>query len=199
MKITEAEAFLDKSGVNLNPHELWATQWHLQFQVREQFIEKFGFAIPTIDALKAIAEKSPTLEIGSGAGYWSYELAKLGAQITATDAKTGNYRLNGSCGFWKSSWCAVEKLAAVGAIKQYPTKSLLTVWPDYGSPWPVKALEAFNGEYVFYVGEGMNGCTGNDAFHEYLTNVFYLYKEIRIPQFAGIHDSLFCYQRKIKT
>ncbi len=194
---TDAENFLTLHGLpssecfgytlNLNLHA---------FMVRDQYIEKFGFAIPNKTALSTIAAQSPILEVGAGSGYWAHELQKLGADIIATDSGTGRYRMNGKARKWVSAWCPVIKLDAVKAIHTYPDRALLTVWPDYHCDWPVKALTAFHGNKVFYVGEGYSGCTGNDAFHQYLDNHFELTSEVSIPQFPGMHDRLFCYQRK---
>jgi hypothetical protein len=137
---------------------------------------------------------SPILEVGAGSGYWAHELQLAGAIVKATDPGAGSYR---SFGYWKKLWAEVERLDAVEAVSQYPDWTLLTVWPDLAPPtWPLEMLHEYAGPTVLYVGEGHGGCTGSDEFHELLEEKFDLVSEINIPQFDGIHDRLFVYQRK---
>lgn len=191
--MTEAEDFLTSQGVKLNPGDDFE-QWQLSFKVRSTYIKKYGFAIPNDIAIKTIAAAEPILEVGAGSGYWTYELRKQGVDVIATDPATGRYRLNEAAFLWEAGWCKVEKLTAIEAIKTYSSRTLLVVWPDM-EDWPIKALKAYPGKHLFYVGERDGGCTGNDAFHTYLNRHFELIQEVNIPQFAGINDCLFYYQR----
>ena len=194
--ITEAEKFLISQGLNLSPSSGYNFNPNIEyFKVRDQYLKKYGFAIPNEHALKTIAAASPILEIGAGSGYWAHELRNAGADVVATDPATGKYTIHKN-GFWEFRWEAVERLPANEAINIYSNRVLLTVWPDYDCEWPLKALEVYSGKNVFYIGEGDGGCTGNDAFHNYLSEHFGLVDEIGIPQFPGIHDRLFWYQRK---
>src|SRR5258707_403004 len=58
-----------KADINRTVHE---------YQVRAEFIHKFAFAILTADLIRKIRKYGPLIEIGSGTGYWAYELAKAG-------------------------------------------------------------------------------------------------------------------------
>jgi hypothetical protein len=52
------------------------------------------------------------------------------------------------------------------------------------------------GSRVFYIGEGMGGCTADASFHKYLcVNFGHLHTE-DLPQFPGIHDYLSVYEKK---
>lgn len=198
---TEAEEFLLSEGLILDRepysfNHFDTAQWHLHFTVREKYIERFGFAIPNEAALEAIATAAPILEAGAGSGYWAHELKKFGVDIVATDPGTGCYHGLPNKGFWNQDWHTVEKLTATEAIKAYPTRNILTVWPDLHGNWPTRMLRSYRGKHLFYVGEGDGGCTGNDAFHQHLDKHYELVQEITIPQFESIHDRLFCYSRK---
>ena len=57
-------------------------------------------------------------------------------------------------------------------------------------------LKYFKGKYVIYIGEGYGGCTADDLFHSELKNKYNLINEIYIPQWDGIHDSLYIYEKK---
>jgi hypothetical protein len=195
-----------------------------QFRLRDEYIPKFGFAIPDRAAIEVLKHYAPLVEVGAGSGYWSYELLKAGVDVIATEPGTGQYRVfrepDVSClrigggkgvqqilkpsvladevpvefGFWKP-WTQLKKLTATKAVAKYPTRNLLTVWPDYNVKWPLNALKAFTGEYVCYVGE-FGGCTGSQEFHDYLSSHFEEVEDVSIPQFQCIHDRLYVYRRK---
>lgn len=172
---------------------------------REEHIHKYGFAVLNEAAIKALLPLAPLLEVGAGAGYWSYELKRAGADIIATDLYTeneevpeGGERTRESYGFG-DRWLPIEELSATQAIKKYPERNLLCVWPSYQGSWSSKAVMAFKGEYLAYVGEGDGGCTGNDQMHAYLNSHYEEVSDIYIPQFYGIHDSLIIYKRLKQT
>lgn len=191
----KAHEFLEKK-LNVPITELrWPGHWLSRgwkeavdsHAVREDYINHFGYAIPTKRALDTIALHSPILEIGAGAGYWAYELRRLGATVVATDS----YHKE-----WAHRWINAPKLDAVAAVRLYPRHTLLIVWPDHSTAWPAAALAEHTGDHVFYVGEGPEGCTGDDRFHDLLRERFDRKETIAIPQFYGMHDRLYHYTRK---
>jgi hypothetical protein len=58
-----------------------------------------------------------------------------------------------------------------------------------------RALAAFRGEYVAYVGEGDGGCTADDRFHRVLAERWSEVETVPIPQWYGLHDRLEIYRR----
>lgn len=163
------------------------TQTIVEMGIREKFVSRFGFAVPTRYAIDAIARYQPILEVGAGSGYWAYELKKAGADIVATDPGRGPR--------WDPTWMKVYKLIGTAAIGRFPRRALLIVWPSQGVPWPVHNLRAFRGGTVIYVGEGFGGCTASDEFFEHLHYHFALEGTVSIPQFYGYHDRLEIWRR----
>jgi hypothetical protein len=162
-----------------------------EYKVRDEFIDRFGFAILTAAAAHSLKKYSPILEVGAGSGYWAYELAKAGVDVIATDPQNfSKWRLWG-----ERLYCEVQNMSGERAVQKFPDRTLLLVWPSYEDPWANNTLQAFKGEKVIYVGEGHGGCTANDAFHDCLAKNFERVEEIRIPQFYGIHDTLEVWQR----
>lgn len=157
--------------------------------LRNDYIHEYGFAVLNEVAIAALLPYGPMLEVGAGTGYWSYELQRAGMDIVATDPYEGRY------GF-KRSWLKIEPLYAIPAIQQYPSRNLLTVWPDYDAPWTGEMLPHFKGDIIAYVGEGCGGCTGDEAMHRHLEEFFEEIQTVTIPQFWGIHDKLVVYKRK---
>jgi hypothetical protein len=196
-RVTQAEQWLTHHGYdsffrNLDlPWYERKNNFHLDaFRIRDQFIARFGFAILTTQIIDAIKPYGPILEVGAGSGYWAKELHNAGIDVVATDSYSDKY-----C-FTHGSYFTVERLTARRAIARYPSRSLLMVWPSYGAAWPYQAL-MLSGDIFIYVGEGEGGCTADDTFHTYIEKHFTLIKQTNIPQFPGIHDSLFIYRRNL--
>jgi hypothetical protein len=137
--------------------------------------------------------------VGAGSGYWSWELRQAGVDCVATDPGIGRYcHVNEGQENWPVKFCEVERLTAREALEKYPTRALLTVWPDYEESWTDEALRAYGGTTVVYVGEGAGGCTGTDEFHRILADEWDELESAHMPQFWGIHDYLTIYKRRIK-
>jgi hypothetical protein len=206
---TEAEAFLESRGLAIAqmrgwPHlhrtledagpRPWESLLH-HHQTREAYIARFGFAVLTAPIVRALAPYAPLLEVGAGSGYWTYELKKAGIDSIATDPGTGRYRNVGTSGHWEEFWTPVERLTGPEAVAKYPTRTLLTVWPDLAE-WGAQTLLAFEGKLVLYGGEGPGGCTADDRFHALLEERFEQSEVIELPQFDGLHDELILYRRR---
>lgn len=159
---------------------------------RRTLCKKFSFAIPDARTLELVAGYGPILELGSGTGYWAYELKKLGVDIIATDPNPpgkNDYDFG-------PTWCEVKKLNQSAAIKKYGTgRSLLMIWPCMAG-WAAYALSKFKGQHVLYIGEGSGGCTGDDKFHSILYKRWEELAEVNIPVWTGCHDRLFIFKRK---
>lgn len=156
------------------------------FYYRQQMISEFGFSIPCVEALNAIKKVGNILEIGAGTGYWSKLLKDMGVDIISTDSKSGDYQFS-----YNND---VIKMDAVEAIKEYPDRNVFVSWPCYDKGWAFEAAKAMEqGTTLIYIGEGRGGCTADDNFHNYFFNddVFPKIKDIDIPRWDGIYDSMF--------
>ncbi len=143
-------------------------------QRRADAIRKYGFAIPTGDALEQIARCSPggVVEIGAGAGYWAHLLDLRGVDVRAFDIAPAPSPANE----WFAGtqpWHHIE-IADHSVVGQLPTRTLLIVWPTKNDVWASAALERYHaagGSCVAFVGELSGGRTGDEAFHALLGNV----------------------------
>jgi hypothetical protein len=161
--------------------------------LRDEFRSRFSFAIPDSKTIERLSCFGPLLEVGSGIGYWAWELRRAGVDLVATDV-TGKGRYWKS-GHWLELWTPIEPLDAIAALRKYPTRTLLSVWPDRGRDWPAQALRAYRGDRVLYVGEGPGGCTGNYEFHKILHDEFACVSVFPIPHFYRQHDLLWIWKR----
>lgn len=195
---TEYEIFARNAGLlDYNPYNTYDGPFDAKKDMqlmasRELGINGYGFAILTEDAIERLKKYAPILEIGAGLGYWAYEFQKRGVDYVATEPHPnsfGNY-------FKKSKlWVSMEKLEASEAVSKYPGRALLICWPSYQETWAAAALRAYDGPAVIYVGEGYEGCTGDNEFHEILYRDWKETEEIRIPQWRCIHDRIWVYIR----
>lgn len=135
-----------------------------------------AFAVPSDEALKAIAEHSPLVEVGAGTGYWSAALRSVAsADVIAYDphppADTNNAHFQKlAYGEVKEGGCAAV-FRGDGGAELARSRTLLLVWPNNADAqdnphldeidlkldiWDVECLEAFitaGGTKVIYVGE----------------------------------------------
>jgi hypothetical protein len=145
-----------------------------------ELTEAYAWAIPNAAAIAAVAREGPILEVGAGAGYWTYLLRQVDVDVVATDPAAPI----------DPEWSPVEPLDASTAVEQYPERTLLVVWPSDGESWAADALRATEAETCIYVGEGPGGCTADEGFHRLLREDWHRETVVSIPQYPHAHDDL---------
>lgn len=191
--------------------------WVLASEARTDCCSRYSWAIPDADAIRVLANRSPLIEVGAGTGYWAALLTAQGADVIATDlhppvlppGQAAQERPFG--GFFSDPpptgnhwhrhgmlYHPVEQAdAAVTAV--YPDRTLLLVWPPYDEPMAYRAAVAHiaaGGRRLAYVGEGDGGATADDAFHELLDDAYVEIDQVALPQWPGMHDTLWVYEAK---
>ena len=179
------------------------------FYLRDWLVTHFAWAIPDMQAVQFIADLSqehPISEIGAGNGYWAYRIHEIGGNITTYDSgawKKYDSLDDGSrpdeethlgIPIPKQSWFPVIRATAV-EVEVPQSNTLFLCWPPIDETMATDCLNRFEGEHLIYIGEPSNGCCANDTFFETLFRNWHLEDEITIPQYNGIHDRLFHYQR----
>ena len=156
---------------------------------REELRRRYAYAIPNDEAIMACVRRSPIIEVGAGLGYWASLIAQQGGDIIASD--NGSSRILST----EAQYVPVETMDASEAAAKYPDRSLLLIWPPYSEPMAANALRAYAGRTVIYVGEDDGGCTGDEEFHRILAEEWKESEGIAIPQWWGLHDALWIYER----
>ena len=159
-----------------------------RFEARTNLVSRFAWAIPNDAAIRAIARYSPIVEMGAGTGYWARCLTEAGAEVTCYDQSPGQN---------DQAWHPVMA-GQPPVLVNHREAALLLCWPPYNSSMAYQAVKFHGGRILCYVGEGPGGCTGDEAFHEYVGNHYEEVESIAIPQYDGLRDALFIYQRKIR-
>ncbi len=166
-------------------------------RLRGPLTHRFSWAIPSEPALAALVGLGPLIEIGAGTGYWAALLRARGADVLAFDiAPPGLGRTNDfhrRAALWTTVACGgPEKAALVGR-----ERALLLVWPPYSHPMAARALAAYVGDRLAYIGEAPGGCTADDRFFEALEADWVIERTIGLgARWPGIADGLAIYHRR---
>jgi hypothetical protein len=131
----------------------------------------YAFALPTDEALGAIAGVSPggVVELGAGTGFWARLLADRGVDVAAFDVAPPPSAQNR----WFAGvtpWYPVRP-GDESVAEGHASRTLLLVWPTRNEDWAAAAVERYTsagGQCVVFVGEGPGGSTGDDRLHALL-------------------------------
>lgn len=180
------------------------------WEARKKAVSLYAWAIPSEEAIRAIVECGPVVEIGAGSGYWASLIAQLGGNVIAFD----QYEPKANKDYpFEQGWFPVQKGGPEKAA-EHSDRALFLCWPPYNSSFALECLKAYQGNTVIFVGEGSGGCTADDDFFRSVGEHVYSWgddgepeerpvsdewervSEVSIPQWDGIHDYLTIYRRK---
>ena len=157
--------------------------------LRTPLCKKYAWAIPTEEAIAAVADLSPIVEIGAGNGYWAQLIRQAGATVHAYDNMS-----------WHDQVQQLHSEVLIGTpqtLKYYTSMwTLFLCWPPYSSRMAYECLRLYRGNTIVYVGEGEGGCTGDDRFHQKLQKKWELEQTIDLLNWDGINDDLQIWRRK---
>lgn len=162
---------------------------------RRSLIRKYGYAVPTLEALDAVAELAPLFEAGAGCGYWARLLQDRGCPITPFDiGPPGSIRkkefsntLAWTKVYGPDEW---ETVAAEAA----DTSSLFVGWPYRGgkNEW----IEEEGWERLALITDGPSGGDrANDRLYQVLDSAWRLDRELAIPCWPYTWDKLTLWSR----
>eukprot|EP01111_Echinosteliopsis_oligospora_P014116 TRINITY_DN5243_c0_g1_i3.p1 TRINITY_DN5243_c0_g1~~TRINITY_DN5243_c0_g1_i3.p1 ORF type:complete len:186 (-),score=55.58 TRINITY_DN5243_c0_g1_i3:102-659(-) len=162
----------------------------------------FTFAVPSYPVLKYMAENAPNkqiAEIGAGSGYWSLLLSKLGADIIAND--------NNSEG-GPSKYFPIVRMDGAKFVSEnggFTNKAIFFCWArkeclgGEAVCMPERALTAYKGTDIYFVGEVNDGCTYDmeDYVARNPSKGWRKVKSLPLPNFLGTDDKFIHYRREI--
>lgn len=195
--VTEAEHADPLAGSELMAHRLR----------RDRLAAEYAWAIPTEPVIHRLAELSPICDLGCGTGYWASLLQKAGAEVLAVDA----YPPLGGNNSWHRTTAEIlrrpvslrhfaDVVLGNAAMFEVPrSHALMLCWPPYGDSMASIALTHYRGDRVIYIGESGGGCTGDDAFYDALDAQWREIAFYEIPQWPGLHDAVYVYERQEAT
>lgn len=132
----------------------------------EEFASDYAFARLTPEAVAVIASHSPILEVGAGTGWWAAQLSNAGATVVATEPHVAHKR---------RTWHPMRVMRADDAARVWHDHALLMIWPSRDGDrtskgaWAHKAVKAYRGDTVIYVGDPEFVESASPALPEALT------------------------------
>lgn len=167
---------------------------------RRSLVHQFSWSIPSPEAIASIARFSKSIvEVGCGTGYWASLLQSIGCDVICYDAHPPSTGVNeyGHC----REYTEIRSGSCMAA-SDHPDRSLMLSWPPYEDPMAHDTLRAYlnaGGQSLVYIGESWGGCCGNDTFFNLINATMRLVSTIDLPQWYGLHDAVFLYQRQHLT
>ncbi|KAL8719494.1 MAG: hypothetical protein Q9225_003503 [Loekoesia sp. 1 TL-2023] len=159
----------------------------------------FGCVVPSYEGLEVIKQAArgrKVLDLGSGNGYWTYMLRRLGVQTDAVDNLQSRYR-----SLWINDTVVEEGEKYLKAKKGAKDALLLLVYPIVGADFTARVLHAYTGDTICVAGtQNRNDYTAfsSKIIDEYIEAEKPEYRktvQIPLPSFAGKDEALFVFER----
>lgn len=163
------------------------------YERRVWCVRRYAFAIPTPSALDTLARYAPIVELGAGTGYWAFLLRRRGVDCVVYDLAPPDRAANPNR-FQPLTWTRVEQ-GGIEALADHPDRALFLCWPSYRDPFAARALDAYAGTTLLYIGELAGGHTADDAFFAQLGRHWRAVETLPLPNWPGTRDALTVYRR----
>jgi hypothetical protein len=160
----------------------------------------FGCVVPSWESLQIISKLANgrrVLDMGSGNGYWTLMLRRLGLNVTAIDSGQSRWRAT-----WISDTVVTDGIQYLRKRSGCPDMVLLLVYPIVSGEFTQKVLDAYTGDVVCVAGtQNGNGYTGFkdmmvDEYMEKEKQGWEKVAQVPLPSFAGKDDAVFAFRRK---
>lgn len=185
---------LEYAGPNLNTALV-----HSSHHLLPVFMHHFGCVVPSYEALhiiKKLANGKAVIDMGSGNGYWTLMLRRLGQDVTAIDSGQSKWRT-----VWVSDTVVADGIQYLRKRSGCPDTLLLLVYPVVGGDFTRKILDSYSGDIICVVGtQNGNGYTGfkDIMVDEYMAQErpgWEKVAQVPLPSFPGKDDALFAFRR----
>jgi hypothetical protein len=156
------------------------------YEVRMEYVGRFGFAIPCQELLDALAEAAPIVEVGAGSGYMTHLMRSGGIDVIGSDLD--GYQTDSGHGFIIAEYDPeqVSGVAAKTMVRRHGGRTVFCSWPTLNATWFRQMLRAMRiGQRLIVIRED---CCAEDSAWQYLDDCFEQVLLIEVPCFPMIHD-----------
>jgi hypothetical protein len=152
------------------------------FDLREQFLKRFGFMLPCAEILDELQKSGLIVEIGAGTGYMTRILRNRGINVIGSDPQLGYHHVIEHALYDDRQVTAQGKTM----VRRYPDATIFCSWPSLSETWYRQALKAMRvGQRIVAVLE--DSCAEETA-REYFDAYFDTERLINIPAFEHMND-----------
>ncbi|GAA4734996.1 hypothetical protein GCM10023263_92100 [Phytohabitans rumicis] len=150
----------------------------------------YSYSVPTPEALIALRELGPLIELGAGAGYWARLLRDLGVDLVAYDIEEP------STNSWIAdapAWTKVE-VGDEHSLAGHSGRTLFVSWPERPSGFMSTVLDVYPPATLVLITDGRVS-VGADPLYDRLASGWEQDMAMDIPRWPGRYDSLMIWHR----
>jgi len=151
------------------------------FRLRDEWIGRFGFAIPCAELLDELAKAEHIIDVGAGTGYMTRLMRNRGIQVIGTDTGDGHH------GFNVARYDPEQlRVPAKTMVRRCPDSMVFCSWPTLNATWFHQMLKAMRiGQGLIVIRE--DACAEDTAW-QYLHDCFDDLAVVHIPAFEHMND-----------
>ncbi len=139
--------------------------------LRRALTMQYSWSIPDPETVVFVAEQSggKIIDPMAGTGYWAYLLTQAGVITLASDLDPP--QPGSKDNIWHrdvAQFVEVARNDAAAAVQDVdPSYTLFLSWPPMSSA-AARAVQAYPGDKLIYIGEDKGGCNADDSFFDLL-------------------------------
>lgn len=156
------------------------------YEVRIEYVARFGFAIPCAELLDALAEAAPIIEVGAGSGYMTRLMRVRGIDVIGSDLD--QHKNNSGHGFIVAEHDPLQWgcVAAKAMVRHYSDRTAFCSWPTLNATWFRQMLRAMRiGQRLIVI---RAECCAERSAWDYIDDCFEETGGIELPNFPFIRD-----------
>ena len=164
------------------------------YEVRTEYIARWGFVIPCKELIDALIEAAPIVEVGAGSGYMTRLMRVIGIDVIGSDLE--GFKDDSHYGFivGEHDLQQVNGVAAKTMVRRHPGRAVFCSWPSLNATWFRQMLRAMRiGQELIVVRE--DACAEDSAW-QYLDDCFEERSLLDLPCFPGLHDHAGVYVKR---
>lgn len=156
------------------------------WRLRDEWVLRFGFAIPCGELIDELAGLAPIVEVGAGTGYMTRLMRNAGIDVIGSDLDCRDYNTHGfmtGCFDEDQINCVQGKTM----VRRHRERAVFCSWPTLGETWFRQMLRAMTiGQRLIVIHE--DACAEETAW-QYLSDCFEPVTDIiAIPAFPHMND-----------
>lgn len=155
------------------------------WRLRDEWVLRYGFAIPCGELIDHLARAQPIVEVGAGTGYMTRLMRNERIDVIGSDYDSSGFNTHGFLtGCFDER--QVQDVQGKTMVRRYPERTVFCSWPTLNETWFRQMLRAMTiGQRLIVIHE--DACAEPTAW-QYLSECFEPIEDIAIPAFEHMND-----------